>query len=240
MCTVYAYYFIYAVRFGASFHLCNVPLLLCIYCHLTRLGVTSGFDPANLRRRVAGVIDGLSSACRFRRDCEPANGSRRTAHDERRWHVHVIASHNTAPALRSHSLARHHRFGEADRPSLRGLDLPSSAPRSSLTHTYHHATLVSPDPPPNYLYAFLVRRRVNPHAETHLGQSFQHIPKRYNRVADPYCLIQFGSESLPTLALFTFLVLQFLFNIVRFLPGQSFKLWIDRSRFLWKFLLDVS
>ncbi len=28
------------------------------------------------------------------------------------------------------SLTRHHHFGEADRPSLRGLDLPSSAPRS--------------------------------------------------------------------------------------------------------------
>lgn len=66
---------------------------------------TSGVDPANLRRRVAGVIDGRSSACRFRRDCEPANGPRLTAHDERRWHVHVISSHNTALALRSHSLA---------------------------------------------------------------------------------------------------------------------------------------
>ena len=45
---------------------------------------TSGVDPANLRRRVAGVIDGRSSACRFRRDCEPANGSRLTAHGSRR------------------------------------------------------------------------------------------------------------------------------------------------------------
>src|SRR5258706_1048123 len=38
----------------------------------------------------------------------------------------------------------------------------------------------APDPPPNYLLAFLVRRRVNPHAETHLGQSFHDI-----RIASP-------------------------------------------------------
>ena len=59
------------------------------------------------------------------------------------------------------------------------------------------------------------------------------------QVADRSCLTQFGSESLPTLALLTFLVLQFLFNIVRFLPGQSLKLWVDRCRLLWKILLDV-
>ena len=118
-----------------------------------------------------------------------------------------------------------------------GLDLPSSAPRPSLTHTYHHAALLSPDRPASYLYAYLVRYRLNQHAETHLGQFFH---ETNNRVVDPSCLTQLGSESLPTLALLTFLVLQFLFNIVRFLPGQSLKLWVDRSRFLWKILLDVS
>ena len=136
---------------------------------------TSGFDPAHLRRRVAGVVDGQSSACRFRRDRGPANGERRTVNGSRRTTVAWACDSQRERSGLTCSLTRHHRFGEADRPSLRGLDLTSSAPRSSLTHTYHHAVLVSPDPPPSYLYAFLVHRRVNPHAETNLGQSYPKV-----------------------------------------------------------------
>jgi hypothetical protein len=69
--------------------------------------------------------------------------------------------------------------------------------------------------------------------------TFTTLPNN-NRLAHLSCLTQFGAESLPTLALLTFLVLQFLFNIVRFLPLQSLRLWVDRSRSLWKILLDVS
>ena len=53
---------------------------------------------------------------------------------------------------------------------------------------------------------------------------------------DPTWLLTMPPSS-SMFALLTFLILQFLF---RFLPGQSLKLWVDRSRFLWKFLLDVS
>jgi len=142
---------------------------------------------------------------------------------------------------RRSGLTRRHRlrfrFGEADGWSLQALDLPSSAPR---THTSRHHATLSPDGPPSYLYPYLVRRGLNPHAEPHLGESFHEPGQCKDRVVDPSSLTQFGSESLPTLALLTFLVLQFLFNIVRFLPVQSLKLWVDRSRFLWKTLLDVS
>ena len=110
------------------------------------------------------------SACRFRRDIgETTTGMRSAACD----------SQPPATTQRS-GLA--HSFVITTSARLTGPHCEAwTSLRPPLAPPHHAALVVSPapapDPPPSYLSAFLVRRRVNPHTETHLGQFLSRHPK---------------------------------------------------------------
>ncbi|KAG8770762.1 hypothetical protein FRC15_003919 [Serendipita sp. 397] len=66
-------------------------------------------------------------------------------------------------------------------------------------------------------------------------------PRRIMLVPLPLIIQRFlkvASDSVPTLTLLSFVVIQFLLNIVHYIPAMSFKKWADRSRLVLKSLLD--
>ena len=60
------------------------------------------------------------------------------------------------------------------------------------------------------------------------------------RLSDPDMNPQFASDNVPTVTLLTFVVIQFVLNILHYIPAKYWKLWVDRTRFVLKTLLDVS
>jgi len=60
------------------------------------------------------------------------------------------------------------------------------------------------------------------------------------RLSDPELNPQFASDNVPTVTLLTFVVIQFVLNILHYIPAKYWRLWVDRTRFVLKTLLDVS
>ncbi|PVG01613.1 hypothetical protein CPB86DRAFT_781412 [Serendipita vermifera] len=50
--------------------------------------------------------------------------------------------------------------------------------------------------------------------------------------------LELASDVVPTLTLFTFVVVQFVLNVLRYIPAKYWKRWVDRTRLILKTLLD--
>lgn len=53
-------------------------------------------------------------------------------------------------------------------------------------------------------------------------------------------ILKFTSDHLPTVTLLAFVAIQFILNILHYIPAKYWQNWVDRTRIVLKTLLDVS